>query len=142
MTGLIDRSPDAIDKYYKDFDEPNTLKHKEEIITRIRSTLNLIDDLLKNNFKTLAFSRPQLFYALFAVIYDLRYGLKSDLTKLTPKKLNPDILKRNILTVSKRIEDNVKIPDKVFVSFTKGTNRLNARKLVFDFLKKELLNDL
>lgn len=137
MSGLIDRSPKIIDGYYEKYDAE--FLDKDEIVNRIKSTIHVIDSLVGKELKKLAFNKPQLFYALFAVIYDIRYGLKSSLKKTAPKKINTDLLKNNIIRMSRQIDQN-RIPDKVFISLTKGTNRLNARKNVFDFLKKGLLN--
>lgn len=145
MDGIIDRSPEVIDRYYKDYNPADSFANKEEVVSRIRTCLNFINETFNKEFDNLVFfAKPQLFYSLFAVIYDYQYGLESILKKKTAKKLNATKLKQNADKLSKRIADvnNNTIPEKVLISYTKGTNRKTARINVFDFLKKELLNGI
>lgn len=142
LYGIQKRSPESIDIYYEKYEEPDSFKEREEVISRIRNTLNYIDELIGNDLRKLLFKKIPLFYSLFAVLYDLRYGLHSELKKKNPIKLNSTLIKENILKVDTRFVKLQNIPEHVFISYTKGTNTLNARETVFNFLRKEITHGI
>jgi uncharacterized protein with ParB-like and HNH nuclease domain len=142
MSGIIDRSPASITKYYSDFEENDSMTNKQEILSRVKYCLNILSDNLSQDIKQTIFRKNQLFYSLFAVIYDLTYGINSKLSKATANKISIDKLKMLLPKLSEKLANNQNIPDKVFISLTKGTNRKNARILLFNFLKKEIQNGI
>jgi hypothetical protein len=69
--GLQDKKK-SLDEFYKRWDDRFPYKHKA--MSRFQDVIDLIDQYLGAELDAGRFGRPVLFYSLFLVMYELRYG--------------------------------------------------------------------
>lgn len=82
MAGLQDKKA-SISRFYGEYDEK--FADREQVEGRFRSTIDAITDALGDTIARSSFSRPPLFYSLFAAVYHRQVGLpKLDLR--TPRR--------------------------------------------------------
>jgi len=130
--GIATKSKNILDKLYQRYDE--NFHDKAIVESRFRSIMDSMADVLGTQLKYMVFSRKTLFYSLFALVYDLHYGLKSKLVK-SKKKPIPSNFVRNILNVNKLFVAE-KVPENVALSITTRTSTVASRKAIFDYLKR------
>lgn len=73
LHGISEKDDKVISGAYKSYDE--TFDDREEVARRFRGIFEFIDDRLTGAAMSY-FSKRSLFYALFAAIYDVQYGLQ------------------------------------------------------------------
>lgn len=133
--GITTKSKATLDKLYKGYDE--NFQKKTVIESRFRNVMDSISDILGTQLIYMQFRRRTLFYSLFALVYDVHYGVRSRLVK-SKKKPIPSNFMRNISNVDKLFVDE-KVPEKVALSVTTRTSTVVSRKVLFDYLKRKCI---
>jgi len=131
LQGISEKSDRIISGVYKKFDAK--FKEGREIAKRFRRIFETIDDRLSSNVATV-FRQRTMFYALFAAIYDLQFGLGSALDP-RPAKSVPTSAVREILAAGARIK-SAEAPDSVMDATTRRTTHVGERKTVVKYLLK------
>ncbi|MBC8030272.1 MAG: DUF262 domain-containing protein [Pyrinomonadaceae bacterium] len=129
--GLTQRSLDAV---YAQFDE--NFPNQRELEKRFRQTMDSIDEVLGEELARTAFKNRMLFHSLFAVFYDLLFGLGSSLKRTKAEKL-PAGLYDQLLEVSNRFESN-RLPKKLAAALSGRTTHASTRQSIFQFVKRAL----
>lgn len=133
--GISTKSKPSLDKLYKDHDE--RFREKVVIKDRFRIVMDYIEDKLGTELNYMEFRKKTLFYALFALVYDLHYGLKSRLAKSSKKPL-PRSFSRSIREIN-RLFFSQRAPEKVLESASRRTSIITSRKTIFDYLKRKCI---
>jgi hypothetical protein len=83
--GVHGKTQTKIDDYYEDFDD----EYAEAVVVekRFDTVMNAIDHSIGNVLRGTEFSRQSLFHCLFLAVYELTYGLNSDLKAKRAEKL-------------------------------------------------------
>ena len=97
--------------------------------------MDTIEDLLGSELEFMEFKRRILFYSLFALIYDIYYGLKSKLVKSKGKNI-PSKLAENLRDAN-RLFFSKKVPERVSLSMTTRTSTKASRSEIFKYLKEK-----
>ncbi|MQY64055.1 MAG: hypothetical protein GH143_07105 [Calditrichaeota bacterium] len=117
----------------------------QKIINEFQTTINAIGDIFNDKLMSSEFRRAPLFYSLFCVIYDAKFGLpKSNHPRLSLTKKRNKILLEELQKLDKVIR--TKEPAKRFVSFVDAAKLSTAdpgkRKLRHDFLWDNVLSKI
>jgi len=135
--GISTKSKSSVDKLYKDHDEK--FREKAVIKDRFRSVMDSLNDKLGTELTYMEFKKKTLFYALFALVYDLHYVLKSPLVKRSREPIPRDFSKR-VREVNKLFFGQ-KVPDKVSESASRRTSIASSRRVIFDYLRRKCISD-
>jgi len=127
LTGMTQKS---IDNMYEHYEEIYTERH--EVENRFRVIMDTIDDTLGSQMRFLPFKNKTLFYPLFAFIYNYQFGIGSNLVKIRPKSISPEIIS-NVKTAAERIR-NKSAPEDVIDAAARRTTHLKYRTIIFDYL--------
>jgi hypothetical protein len=120
----------TIEHFYKKYDEE--FRDEENVIQRFQTIIDLISGIFSDGLARTSFRRIPLFYSLFLVLYNARYGLpRSTNPKLNiPQRLFPKV-RDSLLKLDADIKGAPSKPE--LVEFTKassrGTTNLDSRKL-------------
>lgn len=133
LKGLTGKTQASIKKIYKEKDAE--YPERSEVERRFRVVMDTIDNTLGNALKYIPFSKKTLFYSLFAFIYEIQFGLKSKLERISPKPVSNDIIAR-IKLVGKRLQDKT-APEPILEAATRRTTNIDSRRVLFDYLVKE-----
>ena len=146
IDGIVRRTPDGINLYYKKYDDEESIPESNIKIQRLENILVFLDDIYGKNFKNSTFKKTPLLYSLISVIYHKEFGYKT--SKNVKISINKKAFRNNLEKLSSEIrkaqlewrkDKNVSsVPEKVFDAFTRGTNSKENREEVFKFLSKEL----
>ena len=131
IQGISGGTKSTIDKFYRDFDE--TFPHEKEIKRRFEIVCDFLDDKIGKDISELQFSRKGLFYSLFAYIYDVVFGLESELKRIKPKS----ITKNDINKISKA-SDNIRsknLPENVLEAVGRHSTHPGERTLIYKYIK-------
>ncbi|HLP49732.1 MAG TPA: DUF262 domain-containing protein [Chitinophagales bacterium] len=82
QSGITGKTQKLLDKYYSTHEEE--LPHREKIESRFETVLSEIDSKMGDNIAETIYKKTSYFYPLFAVVYDICFGLE---TKLTGKQI-------------------------------------------------------
>jgi hypothetical protein len=134
MYGLRGKTQKSLDDMYRGKDEPERFSEKEEVRRRFRAVLDIIDDTVGSELPKLAFSKVTLFHTLFTYIYDVTYGLGSNLDRRPPRR-GPPGLKRCILKASQRMQSE-QFSDEVDKALRGRTTHVGSRQIRLDFLRQ------
>jgi hypothetical protein len=129
--GVTGKSQTAIDTIYKQKDDEK-FPEKFEVEHRFRSVMDTIED--KFGDELLAFKKKTLFYSLFAFIYDMEFGIGSELKKLHKKNVPS-----NAITWVKAAAEKIQsgsAPKEVLDAVARRTTNPDSRKKVLEYLKK------
>jgi hypothetical protein len=131
------------ESFYKKYDEE--FRDEERVIQRFKAIIDLISCIFPDGLAQTGYRRIPLFYSLFLVLYDARYGLpRSDNPKLNiPQRLFTKV--RNSLL---KLDADIKgVPSKSdLIEFAKassrGTTNLDSRKLrhriIWEYVSKSV----
>jgi len=139
MSGLVGKAQNNISKVYSDNDDH--FNNGELILKRFRHVIDSIDELLGKSMQTLVFRQSTWFYTLFALIYDLQYGLLSKQGDLQFKNISPKSLPTNLAGKIKEVSDRVesgKMPEEISEVLRGRTTNLDARRKRLEFLSTTL----
>jgi hypothetical protein len=141
MTGLMDKKG-KIDGFYSDYDD--SLKYSAEVAHRFRRTFDTTEAALSKDVIARYFHTRTLFYALFATIYGLQFGLRSPTTKdgkyvyerLEREKARPITTRATdeIIKAGTRVANNTQLPPKVLKALRGASTDASQRKAVIQFL--------
>jgi hypothetical protein len=129
--GLRGKSQPALNNLYKKYDEQFT--EKSEVQRRFHAVMDSIDDVVGRDLPSLEFSNVALFHTLFTHFYDLMFGLGSDLTKKSPKKMPR--LKQCIVRASRLITTE-EFPEDVARALRGQTTHGATRSTRLNFLRE------
>jgi hypothetical protein len=133
--GIFGRTKTIIDAYYRDNDEKFTAEAVCE--RRISHILDEIDENLGEDIYATVFQKKTLFFTLFAALYDLAYGLETELKKKKPKPIPKKTW--SILTRVNSDLDAERAPDRVLEAAARRTthriNRTILTKYIVDRIK-------
>ena len=124
----------GLNSVYKEYNEQ--FPHRLEFERRFRLTMESIDEVIGKDIAKTAFKNRMLFHSLFALFYDLMFGLGSSMKRSNPKKL-PASLKERIQQLSVRFE-NGQLPKKIAAAVSGRTTHAATRQSIFQFVKKSI----
>lgn len=132
IQGVLSKSQKSLDLLYQKYNEVFPIG--KEVANRFRVVMDSIDAAIASQIRNLPYSKKTLFYSLFAYVYDVQYGLNSELVRTIPNKLNER-------TVSKLIEKGHllkegSLPKKVEDAIARRTTHASSRNALIEFLKQ------
>jgi len=141
LNGVTGKSNAQINKYYEKYDEE--FPSSTEIIYRFRDVFDSLDSMYAGrNIDELFGSRP-LFYALFALIYGLKYGLRTPsndfppaLEKAKPKSIDKSIVEHTF-GAARSLRSGENVPSPVTRALRGATADTSSRRLIIGFLAGE-----
>jgi len=137
LEGLVARSQKKLDKVYKEYDDE--FPECEEITRRFNIIMDSIDDKLGDYIGNSPFSNKTLFHILFALVYDFKFGINSDLNrKIKPSKLDQKTI-INIKDIGERI-NNKSLPEKELQILTGRQKNKQFIVTLFNYLKQEIIS--
>lgn len=129
--GLTGKSQSRIDKFYADND--TDWPGAESYAHRFRHTMESIDKLLREQFDGSAWSSEVNFFTLFAVIYDLEWGLGSPPENRKARKL-PSSSSVKIREIGEQLGAG-SVPAKVLDAMQRASADLGRRRTRFEFVR-------
>ena len=124
-----------IREFYKKFDED--FPQGEELSKRFHEVINLIAFVLENNLSATPFKRVPLFYSLFCVFYDCKYGLPNiDMGRIAINERTKNNIQKALLELGKEITaKEIKHGYNDFVlACRRSTDKLNERTIRHKFI--------
>ena len=139
FNGVLNKSTSTINNYYAKFD--SNFDDSPEVARRFRDTLDTIDELFGADTIRKLFKRRALFYALFASIYGLQYGLRKSepldnikqLKRTRPNRVKPDVV-QHIEKAGSTMALGEHLPDNLEQALRGATSDTGTRKTVIGFL--------
>ena len=89
-------------KYLREYD--TDFSGKDEIERRFVKIIDTINKLINDEITDSIYTLEVFFFTLFIYLYDMMYGLGSDLSFKQPNRLPPN-LKNNLLKANKKMKD-------------------------------------
>lgn len=120
----------TIEAFYKKYDEE--FSEEEKVIREFRPIIDLISDVFQDGLSRTGYRRIPLFYSLFLVLYEARYGLLgSNNPRLEiPRRCFPKV-RDSLVELDAAVKGQPSEPD--LIAFAKaasrGTTNLDSRKL-------------
>lgn len=146
IDGIVRRSPEAISKYYHDYDEEDSISNLELIKERLINIMGFIDDSIGDFIPTSAFRKTTLLYALIGYIYYVEFGFKDTSNTKSKISLKKSEFKQKVKRISDKILESQRewklskktgdISETIFNAFTSGTNTKENRDIVLNFIKE------
>jgi hypothetical protein len=136
LRGILEKNNKIIDKFYEDFDAK--FPDSDEVKSRFRTTFNTIESLFSAEEISDLFRRRTIFYALFATVYGLQFGLRSPvkqygkLSRQRPKTIKASVVGqlRKAATAIK----NDRVPQHILKATRGATTDASRRREVIGFL--------
>lgn len=139
MLDGLQQGKTSIRTFYKKYDE--RFPEANRIEKEFNTVIDLISDTFQDELKETRFRRIPLFYSLFCVFYDARFGLPK--SKKSQIRLTKDVLQSAhdaLLDINQKI--NWSKPQKEYSEFVtasgKGTAFLRYRQIRHDFIWHQL----
>lgn len=144
MLGGIQQTKSAdLRKFYKQYDDE--FPQRETIEKQFIETIDIIADIFQGNLSSSEFRRIPLFYSLFLVIYDAKYGLPASekprlrLVSQEVRRISGKLKELDAVIKSKDIPENLE----QFVEFTRlSTADVGKRRYRHEFLWETILSAL
>ncbi|MBI4848819.1 MAG: DUF262 domain-containing protein [Nitrospirae bacterium] len=136
IKGITGKSQNALDKLYDDYDEEGTFKVKNVIEKRFEIIMDTIDETLGEFIAQSPFKKKTIFYMLFATIYDICYGINSELVTQTHNKVT--VHQINILRHIGEDLDQGSADTKIMEAATRRTTNPLERKILFKYFKTRI----
>lgn len=127
---LSGRDQSALDKIYRDNEE--SFPRAKDVARRFRFIMDSVDEKLGDVLTETAFTRKTLAYPLLAAIYDLHYGIGSELVKESPKRI-PAATLRWIAEAGRQIKDK-DAPEDLLDEISRRTTHPATRSALVRFL--------
>lgn len=124
------KSKARLDNAYEDFDEK--FDDRVEIENRFRTVMETIEDKFGGEFSQFPFSKKTIIYSIFAVFYDLLYGLDSTLKKSRINSISPEQVSA-IKLAGERIEKGTAQGD-VLEAAARRTTNPKERKILTNYI--------
>jgi len=147
MDGVIEKDNKVLGAYYRDFDDE--FPDEREVEARFRSVMGYIETTFGSKQVNSLFSSRTMFYALFATLYGLQYGLKvppegrkfvngailkahTPLQKTSPRPISQE-LATHIQQAATQIRNDT-APENVLRATRGSTSHAVSRRTVIRFL--------
>jgi len=145
IKGITGKSQNALDKLYDDYEDE--FSERSIIEKRFEIVMDIIDENLGNYLPQSPFKKKTLFYVLFAVIYDICYGIDQRSIANNHGK-NPDLANRNhtkitnnqvsiLRHIGEDIENGI-VGEEVLEAATRRTTNPKERGILFNYFKARL----
>jgi len=136
MRGIIQKSNATIDGYYRQYDED--FPGSAEVATRFRGTMEALETLFGPQEIADHFSNRSIFYALFATVYGLQYGLldpKKPYSRLTKEKPAPvkNVVVQHIKAAAGKLKKG-DVPPDVLKASRGATAHAKIRRTLIGYL--------
>lgn len=133
IKGLTGKAQNALDKLYDDYDDEGTFKVKTVVEKRFEIVMDEIEENLGQFIPQSSFKKKTLFYILFAIVYDICYGIDSGLVNKNHNKLT--VHQNNILKHIGEDLDKRRVNKKILEAATRRTTNPKERKILFNYFK-------
>jgi len=139
LNGVLAKQNKTLDAFYDKYDD--TFKAGPELSRRYRATFDVIESLISGKVVAELFSTRTMFFALFATIYGIQFGLQklrplTTKTVLRPKKRAKSIpvaVIARIVRHGQKISDN-DIPESILKAIRGATTDATQRIALIDYL--------
>jgi len=128
LSGVTKREQTAITAAYKRYEDD--FPEGRHVARRYHTVMQSIDD--RFDVRLTPFRRKALFYSLFAAVYDLQYGIGSDVTSARPEALAREQVAW-LHEAADQIE-NGRAPEVVMEATQRRTTDAGSRLAVIDYL--------
>lgn len=125
----------SIRQFYKKYDED--FPRANEIRSRFYEIIDLIPFVFGDRLSQTPFKRVPLFYSLFCVFYDCRYGLpKTNMGQVPINSKTKDPILTALITLGKEITSEETNPqfDEFVLACRRSTDKLNERRIRHRFI--------
>lgn len=139
LSGLQEKKK-TIENFYEKYDEDFPME--KEIESKFKKTLELVIKVLGSEIKETNFRRKALFYSLFLVFFDLKYGLpsqKPQIISISPKNYVP--IKKRLELLSEIMDEEEPLSKDVdFIrACIQSTDVLKSRQIRHDRIEEEVV---
>lgn len=133
--GVQPKTPKVIENYYKEYDED--FSDRKIVEKRFEAVMDEIEAKFVDYIPESLFKNSTLFYVLFAIVYEIGYGIDSSLVSKRFKKLSSSQIE---LIKKKEININAgKASEKIIeAASTRRATNITQRKLLIDYFLKGL----
>lgn len=136
MSGILQRKSTTLEKYYDDYDD--VFPGSDQVAQRFRNTFDTIERNFTGEEIRRLFSNRSIFYALFATVYGVQYGLPTPGKKyLALPAMKPAPLKSAVIANIKTSADRIKndtAPLKVLRAARGATAHEKSRRTLIGYL--------
>ena len=129
MDGITAKTASTIESYYQEYDE--VLPGAEIIKRRFRHCMDVMAAIDIDEFVTLLSARA-MFYAAFAVVYHLSWGLESELRRTKPHDISSKKLNAILARANEIFDQDA--PQEVLEAKTRRTTHASNRDLLINYL--------
>lgn len=134
LEGISAKDQKRLDSLYKEYED--VFAERQIVESRFEHVMETIETKFVDISDT-CFKKPSYLYVLFSFIYDIMYGLNSDLKKkISAKKVDSKIW-RKLVTTSDKVEIQQLSPLLLELSTGRRLNQDGFRKEFLKFLKNE-----
>lgn len=130
LQGITEKTADNISEFYERYDPD--FPSGREVAKRFRTVMETITESLSDHMRL--FRKKTMFYALFAAIYDLQYGIQSDLKTKGGKDLSPKAIKA-LCAAAGRVADGA-APKTVMDATYRRVSHARERERLATYLSK------
>ena len=124
------KSKARIDNAYEEYDE--SFPDRIEIENRFRTVMDVLDEKFGDDFFHSPFSKKTIIYSIFAVFYDLLFGLESNLKKSKPSSISPEQV-ASIKLAGERIQKGT-APNEILEAASRRTTNPKERKTLTKYI--------
>jgi hypothetical protein len=133
VTGLSGKTQTKIRGWYRQFDD--SFDQAEEVTRRFREVMDTIEDLLGGSIGSTVFTSQVYFFTLFTLLYDLMYGLGSQLATKRKAAALPSGLRETLTTASDDLRWQ-RVPDEVLDAVQRASADLGRRRTRLEYLRR------
>ena len=130
--GISEKKQKDINNIYLHNDD--VFGEKNIIEDRFIKIMDIIEEKFGSWIGNSIFNQQTVFYVLFALIYDLSYGLKSKLVKSTPQKISDDSFRKLIHSAELIKKNGI---EKVLEAGTRRLSTQKDRQILFNHFRKK-----
>jgi len=130
IAGLSGKSQAKLRGWYRQYDE--ALTGSDELTRRFRDTMDSIEEILGESIRTTVFTSQVYFFSLFTLLYELKYGLGSELAKRSSRQLPANIRPR-LLEASNDLRWQ-RVPDEVLDAVQRASADIGRRRTRLNYL--------
>lgn len=141
MDGVLEKNQKTINRYYFKNEKEKSFPEQKEVAARFRTTMDTLEALFFQGDDGRLFRNRTIFYALFATIHGLQYGLRDPSVvhqKLTHEKAAP--IRNAIVAQIKKAAEEIKqgnVPQKVARASRGATAHASQRRIIIGYLAGE-----
>ncbi len=135
--GVVGKNQSNIESFYKKYEEVEFNAGKE-ISRRFRNVMDTIEDFFNTENPQSILTQRTLFFILFILLYDLKFGLGSF---RRGEATRPKQISKQTVTKIEELGNNVaneSAPKEVITAYQKNTTNIKSRTILFKYFKKEI----